>query len=756
MSSLYRFTLDMQSDQSQVSIPVRLGDTNRELHISLADGGKPYTIENGCLAMFVGLKPKENDDEPADDLANYCPIEKNSVIVYKFTEQTANVKGIVDCEIRLFDPNGQLITSPRFILVVDSRVTSNDVAISEAEHNIINQIAKNEAIRQGDELERQSNENARSLAEASRQSTFESNEASRQTTFESNEVSRNINEESRIAHEIVRENNESARCTNEGQRNSAETERQSNDNARASAESERNRNENARNSAETERVNNENTRISNENARKSAEENRVERANRVDGQVNSFMRYFAGTNYSVKTADDIVNLVINNKYQEGDVFVCESGDVTFMRFTKVNPGNIIAIDINSMEWLMGMQHIEPNKKYAIFYGGEGGYIITSDSYVPEDNILNTIEDRCANAIKAKASGEVIRVNDVSSNKHTVKCKARSKNLFNTTDDYKGYEYTYEGGTLTVLGQYINKHILLEEGKTYTFSCQSTRTGTTGGGAFLRAYTADKEAYVNLGSAINVLSPTLTATMPKGYPYLRITFYGFYTTDDTDTGDATYTDIMLEEGAEATGYVPYVDPTTATVTRCGKNLLPYPYSRETFNGTTVQFIINNDRSVTIKGKPTSDTQFDLATELVLPVGTYRLAGNGTNVRARILGVDGTSRFSVNTFTVSEGETVRIYLVALANTEINYTYFPVLSLGEEEVAYEEYVGTVHKPNADGTVIGIKSLAPTMTLLTDTENVVLEIEYNQDINVLLDYMKASLRAILDIQKSMIGGES
>ena len=59
-----------------------------------------------------------------------------------------------------------------------------------------------------------------------------------------------------------------------------------------------------------------------------------------------------------------------------------------------------------------------------------------------------------------------------------------------------------------------------------------------------------------------------------------------------------------------------------------------------------------------------------------------------------------------------------------------------------------------NADGTVTGIKSVAPTMTLLTDTAGVTIEIEYNQDVNVLRDNLQECLNAIHEIQKTLIGG--
>ena len=59
-SSNYRFTLDMQSNISQVSLPVRLGDTSRKLYINLTDSGSPYFIEDGCLAVFSARKADDN------------------------------------------------------------------------------------------------------------------------------------------------------------------------------------------------------------------------------------------------------------------------------------------------------------------------------------------------------------------------------------------------------------------------------------------------------------------------------------------------------------------------------------------------------------------------------------------------------------------------------------------------------------------------------------------------------------------------
>ena len=361
---------------------------------------------------------------------------------------------------------------------------------------------------------------------------------------------------------------------------------------------------------------------------------------------------------------------------------------------------------------------------------------------------------CANALIGTASGAVVCVNDVSPIEHKIGCKVRSKNLFNDTDDYKGYEYSYSDGIITIPGRYIHKYILLEEGKTYTFSCKSTRTGTDGGGIYIRGYTEDKVGYVDLsaGSLINQLSPTVTVTMPKGYPYIRLAFYGFF--DAEGSGTATYTDIMLEEGAEATGYVPYVDITAATVARYGKNLLDL--SRATFtsaayneavNGVTCK--INNGyysgvrvdylNSFLLANKGKSLT-FSIAQGIegaLISLVIYGTRTSGkTNQEGSATGEREISFAISEEFTAITGLEVRVnrYTTAFTDTEtvIRNMQVEVSEAATDFEAYKE--AAVYTPDASGTVEGVTSITPTITLLTDTENTVIECEYARDVGAVL----------------------
>lgn len=150
--SKYRFNLDMQSYISQISLPVRQHDTGIVLRINLTDGGVPYSIKNGCRAVFYARKADGNP------LMNDCVIEKNTTICYTLTPQTTACSGVVDCEVRLYGTDGNLITTPRFILVVDSRVVHDeDFPLSDSEQTILDNIIISETQRVDAERDREKN-----------------------------------------------------------------------------------------------------------------------------------------------------------------------------------------------------------------------------------------------------------------------------------------------------------------------------------------------------------------------------------------------------------------------------------------------------------------------------------------------------------------------------------------------------------------------------------------------------------------------
>jgi hypothetical protein len=153
--SRVRFTLDMHKNQAQVSVPVSVGDTAKKFCITLTDGGLPFYIPDGCLAMMSIKRPT------GTVLQAFCTIENNTVIKYDFSENesTATVSGIHDCDLVLYAPDGKQITSPKFTMVVDERVVNrDDIDLTDADYTIVDAMAKKEAERQDSEISRQAAE----------------------------------------------------------------------------------------------------------------------------------------------------------------------------------------------------------------------------------------------------------------------------------------------------------------------------------------------------------------------------------------------------------------------------------------------------------------------------------------------------------------------------------------------------------------------------------------------------------------------
>ena len=205
-SSIYRFTLGMNIAQSQISIPVMLGDTGREWRIILSDGGRPYIIADGCLAKISIKRPT------GTRLEVFCPIVDNTTIVYRFdqdenTVNTCAVEGVHECDVTLYGTDGKVIATSRFTMVVSERVAASyDVVLTDEDFTAVDAMLTEEAIRQVKETERRDAENARQAAEEKRVIA---------------ETERESAEEERIEAEAERIEAENERATKDSERDKA-------------------------------------------------------------------------------------------------------------------------------------------------------------------------------------------------------------------------------------------------------------------------------------------------------------------------------------------------------------------------------------------------------------------------------------------------------------------------------------------------------------------------------------------------------
>lgn len=367
----------------------------------------------------------------------------------------------------------------------------------------------------------------------------------------------------------------------------------------------------------------------------------------------------------------------------------------------------------------------------------------------------SLKNDYSNALKGNASGAVVRLDDVSPVEHLPVVKVHEKNLVSF-------------GTITFLK---NKSYLLDNpipAGTYTISAHITSNDTDG------IYTA-----VSINSKNEVMkylalkrNERVSATFTVEKPITNIDFCAAYNYSQSVDDTATWADIQLEHGNTATEYTPYIDPSAVKVTRCGKNFwhsrgLTYP---RTVSGVTIDY--DEDTQVyTFNG--TSTAAGDL---YVCPNNTHIMtinAGETWTLKVEVVGgnIDGVATSSgkisplVNTsnYTNTIHANVEELFATKKYTEaadITKMYFYVYASGivfnnfkcrvqfelsNKPTEFEKSKSMVeYTPNADGTIEGITSVAPTMTLLTDTDNTVIECEYNRDIN----------KVIADIITQLAGG--
>lgn len=77
---------------------------------------------------------------------------------------------------------------------------------------------------------------------------------------------------------------------------------------------------------------------------------------------------------------------------------------------------------------------------------------------------------------------------------------------------------------------------------------------------------------------------------------------------------------------------------------------------------------------------------------------------------------------------------------------------IEVGSVATDFQDYISTTYTPNADGTVDGVTSLYPSTTLTTDTDGVIIDCEYNKDINIVLKYI--NINTWKDIQDTVRAG--
>lgn len=210
----------------------------------------------------------------------------------------------------------------------------------------------------------------------------------------------------------------------------------------------------------------------------------------------------------------------------------------------------------------------------------------------------------------------------------------------------------------------------------------------------------------------------------------------------------------------------------TVKVKSRNLLPYPYPQSTRTAGGITFTDNGDGSITMNGTATSivifclhgngtGTNATLLSDAFLDGTAYCVSSgaalpDGVSIGNYFYKTDGTlsggahisSGKSHNDFSKTE-ERARLYLhIRVDNGTVldDFTIYPMIEKGTTASPYVPYAltlseetvtvnGETYTAAADGTVNGVKRVAPCMTFTSETGNVTIECSYLRDIDTYID---------------------
>ena len=372
----------------------------------------------------------------------------------------------------------------------------------------------------------------------------------------------------------------------------------------------------------------------------------------------------------------------------------------------------------------------------------------------------------SNALRGSASGEAVRLTDVSPIEHTLTVKLKNKNLFDISSvvgfqtirdlTYQSYYGSVsEDKTVTCrYGAYGQGLVLKDWSKylkagTYTISadCYYPTTANTvkyeitanlpqfGISSQNQSKTITPDTWTRLSFTVNVAS--------EGNYYLLLQPVGnagaFYPID------VKFKNIQLEQSSAATSYSPYIaDFSSATLKRYGKNLVDISDGNSTASASTVDITESCPRGINIFGS------------------AYMERSVNQPCRLRIdYVVDGETNYLFGEMMYSSGIGTVEGTIPASATQVNLTFQKLingegdiywknvqLEIGDSATDYRAFQQQNYIANADGTVPGVTSISDDITLMTDTDGVIINAEYNKDIN---KAFSALVQAIINLGGSV-----
>lgn len=354
-------------------------------------------------------------------------------------------------------------------------------------------------------------------------------------------------------------------------------------------------------------------------------------------------------------------------------------------------------------------------------------------------------------MNAKVSGTAIAVNDVNSIEHNVGVQLKSKNLFNAFEttsaggDNAFDTFEQSEGCVTVTSDNSNGsksisfnllNAYLQKGNyILSFDIECENSVTTSGNCDCM-YVWHNDVFYTARSLKNdgqngsiVYKFTLIETTKVIISWYKNT--SSYTPNNT-IYKAILSNIQLELGTTATEYTPYVANVGGIeVSRYGKNL--FDKDNTTYGQNkywyvdTGQLVLNYEYYGSPKMPITPNTRY-----------TRTDTGTSANIY-----FDKDGNFISNDYnrTVINSPSNAYYIAFNIANAISPDEVQV-ELGTTATAYTPFIEpTTYQSTADGTVKGVTSISPNMTLLTNNNGVVINANYLRDIDTYIDNLKTNV---------------
>lgn len=338
------------------------------------------------------------------------------------------------------------------------------------------------------------------------------------------------------------------------------------------------------------------------------------------------------------------------------------------------------------------------------------------------------------ALHGSASGEAVRLSDITPNEHTLGVKVSGKNLFDK--DNANIIIGYPDAENVINGASSTRSVYIPCAPNATYTVSKTLTAR-----FAVAFTDDipSNGVAVTGRVQNNTASSITTTSGINSKYIVVWLYHVDLDTTTIKINEVLATLQIELGSTATDYTPYIsDFSGVTLKKCKKNLLENP-------------------NIHAYNYSTDYKKYNSADEILLPAGTYSISASknmpvlqfwNKETKAYYTVDEVVSAYSANTYyKLYDGRGLgrasdavdRMYftlkkeaLITLNSGKPEETSAQCqIEFGSTATDYETYSGQSYTPDNNGTVNDVISLYPITTIMTDTAGVIINAEYNKDLN-------------------------